>query len=144
MHGIGFELPLKDWFEFKIPKTQIKPDFISQCLLTEPDFNIKPSAKIIWLGTIPITTEITKTKRGNSWKLLQCTFHDKTETFTVSLDKNEGEWLLKMIPQLSPFQTKSLSLSALKTDFESQFENFELFWFSKPMQQLKEKGLLVL
>jgi hypothetical protein len=144
MHGIGFELPLKEWFEFKIPKTQIKPDFISQCLLTEPDFNIKPSAKIVWLGTIPIVTEITKTKRGNSWELLQCTFHDKTETFTISLGKSEGVWLLKMIQKLSPHEDKALRFSALKTDFETQFENFELFWFSKPMEQLKKKGLLVL
>jgi hypothetical protein len=144
MHGVGFELPLKEWFEFKIPKTQIKPDFISKCLVIEPDFNIKPSAKIVWLGTIPITTEITKTKRGISWELLQCTFHDKTETYTISLDKNEGAWLLKMIPKLSPHKDKALSFSALKTDFETEFENFELFWFSKPMQQLKGKGLLIL
>lgn len=144
MHGIGFELPLKEWFEFKIPKTQIKPDFISKCLATQPDFNIKPSAKILWLGTIPIVTEITKTKRGNSWALLQCTFHDKTETFTISLDKNEGLWLIKMIPKLSPYRDNLLSFSVLKTDFEAHFENFELFWFSKPMQELKAKGLLVL
>jgi radical SAM superfamily enzyme YgiQ (UPF0313 family) len=144
MHGIGFEIPLKEWFEFKIPKTQIKPDFILKCLETEPDFNIKPSAKILWLGTIPIVTEITKTKRGNSWELLQCTFHDKTEAFTISLDKNEGAWLVKMIPKLSPYQDNVLSFSALKTDFDAHFENFELFWFSKPMQQLKAKGLLVL
>ena len=144
MHGIGFELPLKEWFEFKIPKTQINPDFISDCLVIEPDFNIKPSAKVVWLGTVPITTEITKTKRGVSWELLQCTFHDKTETFTISLDKNEGAWLLKMIPKLSPHHDKALSFSALKTDFEAQLEDFELFWFSKPMQQLKGKGLLVL
>jgi hypothetical protein len=144
MHGIGFEIPLKEWFEFKIPKTQIKPDFISKCLEPEPDFNIKPSAKILWLGTIPIVTEITKTKRGNSWELLQCTFHDKTETFTISLDKNEGIWLLNMILKMGPHQERAFIFSALKTDFEAQFENFELFWFSKPIQQLKEKGLLVL
>jgi hypothetical protein len=144
MHGIGFELPLKEWFKFKIPKTQVKSDFISDCLVIEPDFKIKPSAKVVWLGTVPITTEITKTKRGVSWELLQCTFHDKTETFTISLDKNEGTWLLKMIPKLSPHHDQALTFSALKTDFEAQLEDFELFWFSKPMQQLKGKGLLVL
>ena len=144
MHGIGFELPLKEWFEFKIPKTQIKPDFISQCLVAEPNFNIKPSAKIVWLGTIPNVTEITKTKRGVSWELLQCTFHDKTETFTISFDKNEGAWLLKILQKLSALQDSSLNFSALKVDFEEHLEDFELFWFSKPMQQLKEKGLLIL
>jgi hypothetical protein len=45
---------------------------------------------------------------------------------------------------LSPLQDKTLSFSALKTDFETQFENFELFWFSKPMEQLKGKGLLLM
>ena len=76
--------------------------------------------------------------------MLHCTFHHKTETFTISLDKDEGAWFIKMIPKLSPHQDKALSFLALKTDFETQFENFELFWFSKPIQQLKEKGLLVL
>ena len=98
----------------------------------------------MWLGTTPTTTEITKTKRGASWELLQCTFHDKTETFTISLSKNEGAWLIAILPKLSPLQDKTCSFSALKTDFDAQFEDFELFWFSKPMQQLKEKGLLVL
>ena len=144
MHGIGFELPLKEWFTFKTPKTRVTPDFISQCLVIETDFKIKPSAKIVWLGTTPTTTEITKTKRGASWELLQCTFHDKTETFTISLSKNEGAWLIAILPKLSPLQDKTCSFSALKTDFDAQFEDFELFWFSKPMQQLKEKGLLVL
>ena len=23
MHGIGFDIPLKEWFEFKIPKTTV-------------------------------------------------------------------------------------------------------------------------
>jgi hypothetical protein len=29
-------------------------------------------------------------------------------------------------------------------DYEKQHENFELFWYSKPMQVLKENGLLAL
>ena len=29
MHGIGFELPLQSWFDFKIPKTKIAPNFIA-------------------------------------------------------------------------------------------------------------------
>ena len=29
-------------------------------------------------------------------------------------------------------------------DFETHFENFELFWYSKPINVLRDKGLLVL
>ena len=51
---------------------------------------------------------------------------------------------MKTIPTLSPHRDKAQSLSVLKKDFETELEDFELFWFSKPMQQLKGKGLLVL
>jgi hypothetical protein len=33
MHGICFENPLQEWFDFKIPKTKIHPDYIHDCLL---------------------------------------------------------------------------------------------------------------
>jgi hypothetical protein len=30
------------------------------------------------------------------------------------------------------------------TDFETHFEDFELFWYSKPVKTLRDYGLLVL
>lgn len=38
MHGINFEIPLQDWFDFKIPKTTIHPDYIHDCLLEDENF----------------------------------------------------------------------------------------------------------
>ena len=32
----------------------------------------------------------------------------------------------------------------LKSDFEKEAEDFELFWYAKPMDKLRENGLLVL
>ncbi|PKQ45604.1 B12-binding domain-containing radical SAM protein [Confluentibacter flavum] len=144
MHGIGFELPLQDWFDFKIPKTTIKPDFIHNCLETEVHFNIKPTAKILWLGTKPLVTETSKTKKGQTYYSLQATFHTTTDTFSVTFDKNQGNWLLNILETLSPNNTQLPSFLELKKDFETQFEDFELFWFSKPMGVLRENGLLVL
>ncbi len=46
MHGICFENPLQEWFDFKIPKTTIHPDYIHDCLLEEDNFSTKPNAKI--------------------------------------------------------------------------------------------------
>ena len=144
MHGIGFELPLQDWFDFKIPKTQIKADFIYNALETEPDFNIKKSAKIVWLGNMPEITEITKTKRGVTYELLQLTFHDKTKKFQISLEKEIGAWFIKALEKLILSNEPLLQFESLKKDFENTFENFELFWFSKPINTLRSNGLLVL
>ncbi len=144
MHGIGFELPLQEWFDFKIPKTQIKPDFIYNCLETTLDFNIKPNAKIVWLSTIPMVSEQSKSKRGQTLQLLNMTFHDKTSVFKISLEKEQGLWLLSTLKSITPNQNKQRTFSELKSDFETQFENFELLWFSKPILKLRERGLLVL
>lgn len=144
MHGIGFELPLQDWFDFKIPRTTIAPDFIHNGLETDVHFNIKPNAKILWLGIKPLVTETSKTKKEYTYYTLQATFHSKTDTFTVTFDKHQGTWFLNMLDRLSPNNVQLPSFSDLKKDYETQFEDFELFWFSKPMNVLREHGLLVL
>ena len=144
MHGICFDYPLQDWFEFKIPKTTIAYDFIEKALHEPQDFQIKPTAKIVWLGGMPSVETFTKTKKGNSWDMMTLTFHDKKESFSIQTNKEEGEWLVKILQQTSVFNSKLLTLQEIKKDFETQFEDFELFWFSKPMTTLRTFGLLVL
>lgn len=144
MHGIGFDLPLQDWFDFKIPKTQVKPGLIQTYLEIEPNFTIPPSAKIIWLGGMPDVAEQVKTKRGVTRHQLILTFHDTTESYEVIMEKEEGEWLLQHLELLKPHHEKFQAFSQLKADFEIHHEDFELFWFSKPIKVLKEHGLLVL
>ena len=45
MHGINFELPLQDWFDFKIPRTTIHPDYIHDSLLEDDNFSFKANSK---------------------------------------------------------------------------------------------------
>ena len=144
MHGIGFEFSLQEWFDFKIPKTQIQSNFIEKCLEIAPNFNVKPSAKILWLGAMPLVTEQLKTKRGVTRYQLVFTFHSNRDSFNIILEKEVGDWLLRTLPILQPENEKLPSFSQLKKEFELELEDFELFWFSKSMQLLKENGLLVL
>jgi hypothetical protein len=144
MHGICFDYDLQDWFDFKIPKTKIPPDYIVSCLEKEIDFAIKPSAKVIWIGGKPIYETFTKSKKGNSWEMMQLTFHDKVETFQVSLEKEKAIWLITTLENISIHNEKKTTFSQLKADFETQFEDFELFWYTKPIATLREFGLLVL
>lgn len=144
MHGIGFDMDLQEWFDFEIPQTSIVPFHIEDCLNIETTLTTKPTAKIVWLGHLPLVAERTKTKKGFINELLDLTFHDKTERLQMTLNKPEGEWLLDTLETLKPTSGKSVSFSALKKDFETQLDDFELFWFSKPMQKLKDFGLLQL
>ncbi|MFV5688232.1 B12-binding domain-containing radical SAM protein [Flavobacterium sp. ZT3R25] len=144
MHGICFDYELQDWFEFKIPKTKISPDFIFDALQEDNDFNIKPTAKIVWLGGKPFIEHFTKSKKGNSWELMTLIFHDKKESFSIQTNKKEGEWLVEILQKISVSNTKIHTFQEIKTDFEKQLEDFELFWYSKPVKTLREFGLLVL
>lgn len=144
MHGICFDYELQDWFEFKIPKTKISPDFIFDALQEDDDFNSKPTAKIVWLGGKPFVEHFTKSKKGNSWEMMTLTFHDKKESFSIQANKKEGEWLVEMLLKISVSNVKIYNYQEVKADFELHLEDFELFWYSKPIKTLREFGLLVL
>lgn len=144
MHGIAFDFPLEEWFDFKIPKTTIHSDFIYNCLESETNLNTKPTAKIVWLGNRPLVTEKTKTKKGTTYNQLQMKFHNRREEFSITTDRDKGLWLVDMLEKITPASEKQLSFTRIKNDFETQFENFELFWFSKPILSLRSRGLLVL
>ena len=144
MHGICFDYDLQDWFDFKIPKTKIVPDFISNCLEKEQNFTTKPNAKVVWLGKNPQVETFTKSKKGNSWEMMKLTFHNKTQIFDITVNAEEGKWLIEVLEKISVSANNKITFTQLKSDFEENLDDFELFWYSKPMQIVKKSGLLLL
>lgn len=143
MHGICFEYELQDWFDFKIPKTKIQPDFIQNCLEKEIVFSFKSNAKVYFTAKKPSVSNFTKSKKGHSWEMMQLTFYEKTYSLSVVLEKDKGDWFLNILESISVKKQSVTTLQQLKLDFENQFEDFELFWFSKEMEKLKKYGILL-
>ncbi|MDQ0594134.1 hypothetical protein QFZ37_002503 [Chryseobacterium ginsenosidimutans] len=143
MHGINFEIPLQDWFDFRIPKTTVDPDYIHDCLLEEDDFKFKGNSKVIFLTKNVIAENHIKTKKKYSYPYTKITIHLKTNVISIDLEQEQAEWLMKMFEENSTDQSKKITLQQLKINFEENFEDFELFWFSKPIQQLKENGVIL-
>ncbi len=144
MHGICFDYDLQDWFDFKIPKTKVAPDYIRSCLEKENNFHTKPTSKIVWIGAKPVTEIFIKSKKGQSWEMMKLIFHTKIETVEISLEKEKGAWLLEWLEKSSVTNTKMLTFLQVKEDFERQFSDFELFWYAKPIKSLRNIGLLVM
>lgn len=144
MHGICFDYELQEWFDFKVPRTKIAPDFIENAIHLDETLHTKPTAKVVWLGQKPTMSYFTKSKKGNSWEMASLAFHDKKASFTIQVPKPEGEWLVAMLERLSVYNTKVYKFQEVKADFEQHLEDFELFWYSKPVNTLRELGLLVL
>jgi hypothetical protein len=144
MHGICFDYKLQDWFDFKIPKTTIPANFINKALVENDNFNVKPTAKIVWLGGKPTIAIFTKSKKSNTWEMASLTFNAKKETFSIQVSKAEGEWLVDILERIAVTNDKVYTFQEVKADFEQTIEHFELFWYSKPIHTLREFGLLVL
>ena len=145
MHGICFDYPLQDWFEFKIPKTTIPKNFIYNTLQEPEDFYTKPTVKIVWIGGKPLADYFIKSKKGNSWEMATLTFHDKKQSFVVHANAAEAKWLIEILDKVSVRHLKVTTFQEIKNDFENKgLEDFELFWYSKSIKKLRESGLLVL
>jgi hypothetical protein len=143
MHGIGLDDPLNKWFDEKVPKTKIAPDFIEKVLVEEELNTMRPSAKVIFLGNKPAIEYFTKAKKGSSWEMASLTFTNKKSVQKISLPKADADWLLPMLEKLSVTNEKQYSLQEIKESYEAEgLEDFELFWDAKPVNQLYSSGLL--
>lgn len=142
MHGTCFDFPLKDWFEFKIPKTTIAPDYIKRAI-DEQEIPSNANSKFIWMGKLPQAEIIQKSKKGSVWEVMSLNFPTLKANHTISVDPEKGKWLLKILPQLQIANPVPLSYQAIKADYERDgLEDFELFWDNKPVNGLYKAGLL--
>ena len=145
MYGIGFEMPLSDWFDFKVPRTKVPPQYIEHALADDVNFSLKPTAKIVWLGKTPTVQYFTKTKKGKQTDMATLSFFDKKETFTLKLSRKHSDWVLDILPKMSTTNTTIFTFQDVKNDYEAAgLDDFELFWYNKPFNALSDYGLLAL
>jgi hypothetical protein len=143
MHGLGMDEPLGKWFDFKIPKTGIDPNFILSILNEEIPKTHAPHTRVIFTGPIPKMEIVTKSKKGNQWELAVLKFEGQSESMEIKVDKEKGEWLYDILPSLKVDAEKSMTIKELEESYEARgLEDFGLFWDNKPINQLYKVGLL--
>ena len=146
MQGIGFDLPLQEWFEFKIPRTKVPKNYIEMAVSEEEEFTTRPSSKVVWLGKKPVVV-YSSSKKGESDRRTVATlnFHDKKESFSIKANKNQGDWLAEILGLISPKNKKIYTFQEIQNHYENAgLKDFELFWYNKPVNTLGEYGLLIL
>jgi hypothetical protein len=111
--------------------------------LEEEDFKFKGNSKVLFIAKNPQIENFTKTKKGKTFELTKLTFHLNTNIVKIELEKEKADWLIKTFKTNTLQNSTKLTLQQLKCNFEEQFEDFELYWFSKPMQQLKDNGIVL-
>lgn len=139
MHGICFEFPLNEWFDFNVPKTKIASNYIETILSN----NLKPlpkaETKLIWLGNMPQGIKSVKKDK------MELHFSNKKENFNLMVDERIGEWLLQVLPLLSVYAEKPMTFAQVEENFGAfGLKNFESFVSSKAFAGMCENGLILL
>ncbi len=150
MHGVGFDFPLADWFDFKIPKTSVAPNFIENVLSQPSELSARPHQIVVCLSNNFISKKssiVTKKKKKND-DFSEMIFLSKKELFTLQTGKDTAEWLQNILPKLRLTADNQLfTLQMLQKEFEkaalADFDTFEEFLTSFTWQQLKETGLVL-
>jgi len=136
MHGMCFDYPLQKWFDFKIPNTTIDQDFIEYSIEEIPAFGLKPSSLIVWTGLIG-EVKIVK-------DMIHLTLHNKQMSQTIKVEKTKGEWLINVLADLSIDQDTPKTTKHLKESYHTDHSDFLAFWYDRPMETVKQIGLLIL
>jgi hypothetical protein len=142
MHGTCLDLPLQKWFDFKVPKTTVAPGFIHDAI-NEPEYAPGLTQKLVWIGNMPRTSMVTRSKKGNTWEMMEMIFPTKRSELSIQVDPEKGKWLLNTLPKIHVSNATQLTAQMLKADYENAgLEDFELFWDNKPVNTLYKAGLL--
>ena len=141
MHGACFEFPLQKWFDFKIPKTTIEPNYIqTQLDAVEIGSN---NYKAIWIGLIPTSTIVSRTKKGSKWEEMNLRFETNKNSISINVDPDKGKWFLNLLSTIHVDASTGMALADIKAGYlTAGLEDFDLFWDNKPINTLHKAGLL--
>lgn len=145
MHGIGFEFPLQDWFDFRIPRTTVPPNFIYKAITNNEGRMPKPDQKVVWLGMQPYLVQQVTHKKGKQQEQNYLVVEKHTESVRVKVPRPLGEWLCTIAQLAEPQRNeKELQFKTLQSSYEEHgLGPFEPFLHSPVFAQVREIGLLL-
>jgi hypothetical protein len=137
MHGVGFEIPLKEWFDSKVPNPTVAKDYILKELEKEEPISYKDQKRIIWIGEEPELLE------GENEGFSDLIFSGKKEDFAMELPTEFAEWVLKLLQEVS-YQQNLKTIKTIRELYEADLVDFEELLGSEVWEILLEQGLLIL
>jgi radical SAM superfamily enzyme YgiQ (UPF0313 family) len=131
MHGICFDFDLQEWFDFKVPKTKMSPNFIQQALQQGEHFTLKGNTRIVWKGHTIQT--IASAKKGK----VEMIISSRRNEVSFVCSQKMAEHISSFTNKVNISNSKVYSYAELEKEFAELFDSAELYI-------LRENGLLYL
>ncbi|MFY0685809.1 MAG: radical SAM protein [Cyclobacteriaceae bacterium] len=142
MHGVGFDLPVNQWFDFKAPVTTIPPNYIENLIRLRKN-SLSAHSQVIWIGKSIKANSYDVKKKGKLNRMMKIEIKNGYESHAIKLNETEGQWLMSLINDLSENNSRS-TFSAIEASYNgltSSSKNLiEQPWF----QSIREAGLLII
>lgn len=135
MQGVGLELPLKNWFDFKIPPTSIPKSYIRNQLQAKVSKKVKDQQRLCWLGTSPQLEELDE-------GMCELIFSGKKEDFALELPLEFGQWVFGLLEKVS-YRQPTINVKEIREAYEEEMGDFEELLDSEVWELLAESGLLL-
>jgi len=136
MHGICFDTPLQDWFDFDVPITTVRPEYIANCLDSESTNLPRGTDKLVWINALPTVIQ--------EEDFVTIAFHSKKASDSIELDTDLGLWIATWLERMHYSTEDTVTFKQLKTSFEQDYDDIKTLWYSEIIDVAKEFGLLVL
>jgi len=146
MHGLGTELPVKAWFDHKVPAISLTKKYVELALSKKPDADGKlMGSRLVWLENQPHPPQAEPAKYGKAAGRDSLIFYTRRGTFFLPTTAGLGAWLSDLLSRSSPQQAKLMTLEEVKQEYEEQCApDFGAFLRSREWKTLREEGLLLI
>ncbi|GAB3221880.1 radical SAM protein [Algoriphagus aestuariicola] len=135
MHGVGFDIPLKNWFEVKVPPTSIPKKYIEKQIQSSPPQAYRDQSRIVWIGAQPDLID-----SGDGF--CELVFSGKKEDFAIELPLELAEWIVWLLGRVS-FEQSLNTLKPVREKYDADLGDFQELLESEVWEILREHGLLV-
>lgn len=144
MHGICFDYPLQEWFDFKVPRTTVSKYKIQKAIQDQSEQKITPNQKLICLGTLGTKKAKTIKKKHQVQQYIQFEIGNKRENFKLILEENIGTWFYNILEKCAAPRYNIETLSNLKSTYPLNASlPFDDFWLLEDIQNLRESNTIL-
>ena len=151
MHGVGLDMPLTNWFSFRVPPTTVPPDFIETAIADTADELVRSHALLVWPGHAPTLAELQPRRerragqRAKAVPQAELTFARRQDELVMDLPLTTAEWLVEYWPRLSLHAAEPLTMQQAGILFEEAgLGSFPAFRQTEGWSDWRAAGLLVL
>ncbi|MBK8698886.1 MAG: radical SAM protein [Saprospiraceae bacterium] len=137
MNGAGFELPLQNWFEQKVPKTSHASNLINK-YLNQENSNIRPNAMVYFLGKVPVIADAID-------GLCELIFYKPQGELCMELYEAEAAWIDEWLNKADVKMSSGISYVSFVDSYKDMMgEEWEEESWSELIHALKEAGLTII